>query len=117
MRLLFNRVTSAPAWVGLIVLLSGCGAYFAQQNTLPHAYLEQAREAAQAHDAARTLAALEQAEGASVLTSSGRTSMNYDTQTLRQIDEARQSVAMQRWGDALYYINTALTDPETIEPR
>lgn len=109
----------AAAWgfAGLSVVLSACASYLAQQNSLPHAYLEQAKAAAQAQDAPTTLSALSQAANASVLTPAGRPSVTSNAQTLRWIGEARQSVEARRWNDALYYINTALSDPSTILPR
>ncbi len=105
-------------WVTCLgVLLSACAGYFAHESGLAHAYLEQARAAAEAHDAAKTLAALNQANQASVTSPSGRARSNYSPTTLREITEARQSVALGRWDDAIYYINTALTDPSTLLPR
>ena len=85
---------------------------------LPHAYLEQARDAALAHDAARATAALNKAEQAweGVNTPYGNAQTIIDPEAVREIGRARQSVEMRRWDDALYYIDGALTHPSTILP-
>jgi hypothetical protein len=106
------------AWTACLgLLLSACAAYFAQESTLPHAYLEQARAAAEAHDAAKALTALDEADRASVTAPSGRSISSYNPATLQDIARARQSVTLGRWGDATYYIETALSDPSTLLPR
>lgn len=108
----------ATLLAALALALGGCAGTPAEQATLPHAYLEQAMKAAEARDTPRTLAALDQAERAWVgaNTPYGNPQIVSDPDVLREIGRARQSVQMQRWGDARYYIGTALTHPSTINP-
>jgi len=103
--------------VGLVA--SACSSYYAQQATLPHAYLEQAKQAVEARDAPQALAALDRAENAMLVaaTPSRNPILQKSVEVVREIAEARQSIGMQRWSDAAYYINTALTDPDTLIPR
>lgn len=105
--------------IGAGIALSGCASsYEAQQAALPHAYLKQARQAAQAHDAPKALAALDAAEKAWMgnNTNYGSPEITFDPEAEREIARARQSVQMQLWNDAIYYIDTAMTHPSTILP-
>ncbi len=105
--------------LGIAVAAPGCTLTPEQQAHLPHTYLEQARAAAAAHDAPGTLTALDEAENAweGVNTPYGNPMVINDPEVPREIGRARQSVQMGRWGDALYYIDTALTHPSTIIPQ
>jgi uncharacterized lipoprotein YbaY len=98
--------------------VSSCASYYAQQNTLPHAYLEQALQAVHERDAPKALAALDQAENAWIGRNVPFTDafFNFDPDAMREMARARQSIQMGRWGDADYYIRAALTHPSTIVP-
>ncbi len=96
--------------------LAGCAPV--DPNDLPRTYLEQALKAVQAHDAPTALAALNHAEslwiGANVPFSDAF--FNFDPDAMREMARARQSVQMGRWGDAEYYVRTALTHPSVVTP-
>jgi hypothetical protein len=99
-------------------VLSACAPEAIEGSALPHAYLEQAKQAAEKRDAPRTLAALDRAEQAweGANTPYGNPEIDADPEALRAIARARQSVEMHRWDDALYYIDAALTHPSTLLP-
>lgn len=114
-----RTMAATTVLLGMGLMLGGCTAYDAAANTLPHAYLAEAQQAAQAHDAAATLAALDRAEygwhGAN--TPYGNPVYNTDPDVPREIGRAREAVQMQRWADADYYIGVALTRPSTLTPN
>ena len=112
------RTGTALLLAALVPAVAGCALTPAEQATLPHTYLEQALHAADARDAPRTIAALDQAEAAweGANTPYGNPQIVTDPDVLREIARARQSVQMQRWDDARYYIGAALTHPSTINP-
>lgn len=113
-----RRIAAAVLLAGLALAAAGCSLTAAEQATLPHTYLEQARHAADARDAAGTIAALDKAQSAweGANTPYGNPQVVVDPDVLREIARARQSVQMQRWGDAQYYIGAALSHPSTINP-
>jgi hypothetical protein len=102
----------------LAVAVAGCVSYTAQQAQLPQAYLQNALAAVKARDANTAIAQINLAEttwlGAN--TPYGDPQIDIDPEALREIGRARQSVEMGRWGDAEYYVRTALTHPSTIQP-
>lgn len=85
---------------------------------LPKTYLLQAKEAVKAHDAPRAMAALDHAE--SLWLSANYPApgpfLGYDPTALRNMGAARQAVRMERWGDADYYIRTAIAQPSVVTP-
>lgn len=115
-----RRALVIPAAVlSLGLFVSACSSYYAEWDTLPHAYLLQAKQAAERHDTAKTLAALNQAENVYLGTSPRpyrNPVLSYDTEAVVEMGQARLAVQMQRWDDALYYINTAITHPSTLIP-
>ncbi|MDA8252024.1 MAG: hypothetical protein M0Z28_23065 [Rhodospirillales bacterium] len=112
-----SRLLAALLLCGSLAL-PACALTPAQQATLPHTYLEQALAAVQAHDAPKALAALNKAENAWLGTNVPFTDpfFGFDPDAMREMARARQSVQMGRWGDAEYYIRTAMTHPSTIVP-
>ena len=115
--MLRSRLLTALVVAGGLAL-SGCTYSAEQQADLPHTYLEHALQAVQAHDAAKALADLNQAENAWLGRNVPFTDpfFNFDPDAMREIARARQSVELKRWGDAEYYIRTAMTHPSTIWP-
>ena len=112
-----------PRWfpallIGAGPVLGGCALTAAQQADLPHTYLEQALAAVQARDAKTAIDDINKAENAWL----GRNSpfsdpfFTFDPEAMREMARARQSVEMGRWGDAEYYVRTALTHPSTLVP-
>ncbi len=95
----------------------GVSACVLNPDRLPRTYLLQARQAVRAHDAPAALAALNQAE--SLWLNGNRPSsapFGFDPEALRDMGRARQSVQMGRWGDAEYYVRTAIAQPTVIVP-
>lgn len=82
------------------------------------AYLKKAQVAVQAHDATTAVANLNQAETAWLggATPYRDPQIDIDPEALREVARARQAVQMGLWGDADYYVRTAMTHPSTIAP-
>lgn len=85
---------------------------------LTKVYLEQARAAVQARDAGTALAALNQAQSIWISRNVPFTNafFQFDPAAMRAIARAQQSVQMQNWRDASYYVNVALSDPSILTP-
>jgi hypothetical protein len=111
---------AVPVWLagGLCLAPAACTLVHEDAAGEPHTYLEQAKQAAAAHDAPRTIAALNEAERLWVANngSYGNPAIDTPAEVLTQIFRARQAVQMGRWSDANYYIAAALTHPSTIIP-
>ncbi len=95
--------------------LSACAA---DPYRLPKTYLVIAQEAVKTRDAPAALAALNQAEG---LWLSGNSPLSspfvpFNPEALRNMGNARVAIQMGRWGDAEYYIRTAITQPSVVQP-
>ncbi len=114
-----RRVPLLSSMMVIVLFVTACASYVAERDTLPRAYLLQAKQAAERRDTSRTLAALDQAEAAYLgtgLRPYRSASLLYEREAVFEMGSARLAVQMQRWDDALYYINTALTHPSTIVP-
>ena len=96
--------------------LGGCASLMADQSNTAHPYLIRALAAVQQHDASAALAQLDQAESVWLGSNTpyGNPFVVSDPEALREMARARQSVQMGRWGDAEYYVRSALTHPSTI---
>ncbi len=90
----------------------------AENPNTAHPYLERARAAVQQRDAKAALAQIDQAEAIWLGTNTpyGNPFVTSDPDALREMARARQSVQMGRWGDAEYYVRTAMTHPSTTIP-
>ena len=100
------------------IALGGCSAMFADDPNTAHPYLERALIAVQQRDTKTALAQIDQAESIWLGTNTpyGNAFISSDPDALREMARARQSVQMGRWGDAEYYVRTALTHPSTTIP-
>lgn len=98
--------------------VAACASYAAQEDELAMAYLKKAQKAVQAKDAETATANLYQAENAWLGANYPyeNPQINTDPDALRDIGRAIQSVRMGLWGDADYYIRTAMTHPSAIQP-
>ena len=85
---------------------------------LPKTYLLQAQQAVKAHDAPAALAALDHAEALwiSANTPFSTPFFGFDPEALRNMGNARAALNMGRWGDADYYIRTAIAQPTVVNP-
>ncbi len=114
-----RSVVLAAILLGGSVALAGCASLVADQSNTPRPYLVQALHAVQQRDAPSALADLNKAEslwiGANVPFSD--VTFGFDPDAMREMARARQSVQMERWGDAEYYIRTALTHPSVVTPN
>ena len=101
-----------------VLALGACSQLFAEQPDLPHYYLKQALVAVQAHDSTTALANIAKAEqlwiGGNIPYQNPI--IEFDPDAMREMARARQSVQMQRWGDAEYYVRTAMRHPSTVSP-
>ncbi len=106
----FRTVSAAAAVFGVGVGLTACASYSAPGGDQSFAYLQRAQAAAEAHDAAAALAALNGAESAWLLIDTPRSNpcMYNAAPELRAIGNARASVQQAQWRDAEHYIGTAL---------
>ena len=115
----FRSVSLVSMLLGGAAALSGCASLAAEEANTPKPYLEQALKAVQQRDATAALADLNRAEsmwiGSNVPFSDAF--FGFDPDAMREMARARQSVQMQRWGDAEYYIRTALTHPSVVTPN
>lgn len=113
-----SRLIASAVLLGIAVAFASCAPTAAEQSVLPMAYLKQARQAARVHDGPKALAALNAAEQTWMTNNGeyGGFDNSIDPGVLREMARARQSVQMGLWGDALYYINTAMKHPSTIWP-
>lgn len=114
-----RRILATTAMLCSVALTgAGCASLTTEQPTLPHYWLKQALAAAQAHDSPTALADIAKAEslwqGSNIPYSNPM--FQFDPDAMREMARARQSVEMQRWGDAVYYIRTAMTHPSTVTP-
>lgn len=101
----------------LLCVSGGVSACILNPDRLPRTYLVQAQQAVRAHDAPRALAALDRAESLWVGGNSPfRTPFGFDPAALRNMGYARQAVQTGRWGDAEYYIRTAIAQPSVVVP-
>jgi hypothetical protein len=107
------------AAVIMLTVLASCSSYDAEEASLPHTLLNQALQAVQAHDSEKALDALNKAENAWLGTNVPFSDafFNFDPEAMREMGRARQSIQMQRWADAEYYIRTAMTHPSTLTPN
>lgn len=85
---------------------------------LPRTYLLQAQQAVKGRDAPAALAALDRAEAVwvSANTPFPTPFFGFDPEALRDIGSARVAVNMGRWGDADYYVRTAIAQPSVVRP-
>ena len=103
--------------------LAGCGALGSQNTEYgpinPRQELQAARQAVQAQDGTKAIDALNLAErdwlGRN--NSIGNPELAQEPVVLREIGNARDAVRLQRWGDAIYYIDAALTHPSADIPE
>lgn len=113
-----RRSTLAALLLGSALGLAACAQLTADQPDLPNYWLKQALAAVQARDAKTALADINQAEslwiGSNVPFTN--TMFVFDPEAMRNMGRARQSVEMQRWDDAEYYLRTAITHPSTVTP-
>ncbi len=102
-----------------LTVLASCASYDAQQASLPHTLLTQALQAVKAHDSDKALDALNKAENAWLGTNVPFSDafFNFDPEAMREMGRARESIQMQRWDDAEYYIRTAMEHPSTLTPN
>ena len=106
------------AFVVAMLVCGGLGvaACAIDPESLPKTYLLQAQQAVNARDAPTALAALGHAE-ALWLNGNYRTSFfSYDPEALRDMGNARAAVQTGRWGDAEYYVRTAIAQPSVVRP-
>jgi hypothetical protein len=98
--------------------LAGCASYGAQQDELPMAYLQKAMVAVKARNAEAAIAQIDQAETAWLGANypHGAAEITIDPDAVRDIGRARQAVQLGLWGDAEYYVRTAMTHPSAIQP-
>ena len=96
----------------------GLGACAVDPARLPKTYLLQARAAVQARDAPAALAALDRAESLWINANIPFSSpfFGYDPEALRDMGNARAAIRMGRWGDADYYVRTAIRQPTVVRP-
>jgi hypothetical protein len=119
-----RRAASAHAAILMLGLaLAGCGALGAQNTaagtTNPRQALQAARQAVQAQDGTKAAAALDRAEqdwlaGNNAI---GNPELAQAPAVLREIGNARAAVRLQRWGDAVHYIDAALSHPSAAIPE
>jgi hypothetical protein len=94
----------------------GAAACAVDPARLPKTYLLQAQQAVQARNAPATLAALDQAQSLWLSANYPAPFFQYDPEALRDIGNARAAVQMGRWGDAEYYVRTAIAQPSVVRP-
>ena len=85
-------------------------------DSLPKTYLLLAQQAVGARDMPTAIAALDHAAVLWVNANYGSSFVDDDPKALREIWYARIAVMMGRWGDAEYYVRTALAQPSVVEP-
>ena len=107
-----RKVGTAAVLLGIGLGATACASSSAPGGGQSLAYLQRAQAAAQIHDTAATLAALDGAESAwlNVYGATGNPCMFYEAEELRAIGNARAAVQQARWRDVAYYIGTALTN-------
>ncbi len=114
------RYSVAKIVAASLIALSvgGCASYMSQQDELAMAYLKKAKAAVAERDANTAIANLNQAETAWLggATPYRDPQIDIDPEALREVARARQAVQMGLWGDAEYYVRTAMTHPSTIAP-
>lgn len=115
---MFKAAVLSVLLLGGSLGLAGCAALAAQEANTPRPYLVKALAATQRHDSAEAIAELNKAES---LWISGNVPFSspffeFDPDAMRNMARARQAIEMQRWGDAEYYIRTALTHPSVVTP-
>jgi hypothetical protein len=102
----------------LLCVGPGLSACVLNPDRLPRTYLLQAQQAVKAHDAPNAVAALDRAQ---TLWLSGNNPalarpFGYDPTALRNMGGALEAVKMGRWGDAEYYVRTAIAQPSVVTP-
>ncbi len=116
---MFRRVMVVLMSVAGAAALAGCASLTAENPNTPHPYLVAALKAVQQRDATAALADIDKAEsiwiGTNVPFSDAM--FGFDPDAMRDMARARQSVQMQRWADAEYYVRTALTHPSVVMPN
>ncbi len=107
-----RTVSAAAVLLGLSLVLPACAGTSAQSLNPPVRYLQHAQDAAQAHDAAAALAALNDAENAWLTANAawGNPIVHHERPALREIGAARVSVQQARWRDAQHYIGSAMSN-------
>ena len=85
-------------------------------DSLPKTYLLLAQQAVGARDAPTAVVALDHAAALWVNGNYGAPFIEYDPTALREIWYTRIAVLMGRWGDAEYYVRTALAQPSVVIP-
>jgi hypothetical protein len=110
-----GRLAAASVLVMAALGAVGCAL---DMTNLPITYLKQAKVAVQHHDAAAATAAINEAENRWLGSNTpyGNPNVPSDPEALREMGRARQAIAMGRWGDAEYYVNTAMTHPSMLTP-
>jgi len=115
----FRSMMMATMLLAGVAALAGCASLTAENPNTPHPYLVAALKAVQQRDATAALADIDRAEsmwiGTNVPFSDAM--FGFDPDAMRDMARARQSVQMQRWADADYYIRTALTHPSVVMPN
>ncbi len=103
--------------VGALVL-GDCAGMLAEDPNTAHPYLERALAAVQQRDTKTALTQIDRAEAIWLGSNTpyGNAFVSSDPDALREMARARQSVQMGRWGDAEYYLRTAMTHPSTTTP-
>lgn len=116
---MFRPVMMASMLLAGAVALAGCATMTADNPNTPRPYLVAALKAVEQRDATAALADIDRAElmwiGTNVPFSDPF--LGFDPDAMRNMARARQSVQMQRWADADYYLRTALTHPSVVTPN
>jgi hypothetical protein len=102
-----------------VLLVAGLGAAACGHNDLlAQTYLRQAQTAIAQHQKTEAIAALNSAESVWLgrNTVRGYFVVPVEPDVLREMARAKESVQMQNWDDAKYYIAAALTHPSILTP-
>jgi hypothetical protein len=102
-----------------VLLAAGLGvAACGQNDLLAQAYLRQAQTAIAEHRQTAAIAAIDRAESVWLgrNTVRGYSVVPVEPEVLREMARAKESVQMQNWDDASYYIASALTHPSILTP-
>lgn len=109
--------------LALGLALSACGALGSQNAEYgpinPRQELQAARAAAQAQDGTKAVDALNLAERDWLGRNNaiGNPELSQEPEVLREIGNARAAVRLQRWNDAIHYIDAALSHPSADIPE